>query len=250
MARAFVAASSQYLERTASVPITAPPLTISAWMHSTSLTVNQTVLQIQDKDVESHGFTLQALGAFGGDPVRFAALDGGSGAADTSISYTINTWHHVCGIETSSTSRAAFIDGGNKGTDTDSITPAGLDSVSIGRRGDSTPGPYFDGYIAEVAIWNASLSDPEVAILALGYSPLLIRPQNLVAYWPLIGRTSPEIDIVGGFDLTLFSSPTTIAHPPMFYPTQPITLSPPSSGTVYVPRPAAISVSSLGVITV
>lgn len=61
----------------------------------------------------------------------------------------------------------------------------------------STKG-YFDGDIAEAAIWNVALSDAEIAMLAKGLSPLRVRPASLVSYVPMNGAASPVIDIVAG----------------------------------------------------
>ncbi|KKK59939.1 hypothetical protein LCGC14_3029330, partial [marine sediment metagenome] len=85
--------------------------------------------------------------------------------------------------------------------------------VSIGRSGISTPQSYMDESIAEVAIWNVALSNAEVALLAKGFSPLLIKPESLVSYWPLV--RDDDNDWIGGFDLTAFNTPTVSDHPPV-----------------------------------
>jgi hypothetical protein len=48
-----------------------------------------------------------------------------------------------------------------------------------------------------------ALSASDVAILAAGVCPLLVRPEALLAYWPLWGIYSPETDLVGGFGMTV-----------------------------------------------
>jgi hypothetical protein len=152
------------------------------------------------------------MGSEAGDPVHWRARDAGVNSdAKTTAGYSANTWHHACGVEYSSNSRAAFLDGGNKGTNAVLSTPAGLDTTSIGvalRAGG--PIGYLDGMVAEVAIWSAALTDAEVAILALGYLPLAVRPQSLVAYWRLIRDT--DEDIVGGYSLTAVNGPSIGAH--------------------------------------
>lgn len=69
----------------------------------------------------------------------------------------------------------------------------------------------MSGRIGHCAIWNASLSDQEIETLAQGVSPLRVRRDALVAYWPVNGQ-SPEIDIVGGINLTV--NGTTVAEEP------------------------------------
>ena len=77
------------------------------------------------------------------------------------------------------------------------------------------------GDIAEAATFPSVLSDAEVVTASKKFSPLLL-PTKPTAYWKFIGRQSPELDIVGGFNATLVGSPATLAHPPIIYPTQPI----------------------------
>ncbi len=47
-------------------------------------------------------------------------------------------------------------------------------------------GSYMSDSSVEEANWNVALTDAEVAALASGVSPLLVRPENLVRYRPLI----------------------------------------------------------------
>lgn len=139
-----------------------------------------------------------------------------NGEAFSTTERSINTWHHVCGVFNSTTSRDIYLDGGSKGSNTTSVSLPTLDDTRIGCLNNS--GAAISGYVAEAAIWNVALTAAEISALASGYSPLLIRPGSLVYYPQLIGRISPEIDIVGGYDMTLNGSPTTANHPPIIYP--------------------------------
>jgi len=77
---------------------------------------------------------------------------------------------------------------------------------------------YFSGRIAEPAVWDVSLSDDEIALLAKGFSPLFFRPQNLAAYWPLIALEDIN-DRIGGFNMTAVNTPVTADHmPKIIYP--------------------------------
>ena len=75
----------------------------------------------------------------------------------------------------------------------------------------------MEGDLAEAAIWNEALSAAEVALLAQGLSPLSLRPWALVFYAPIYGRYDPEIDIIGGLNLTVLDA-TASAHPRIFKP--------------------------------
>ncbi|OGU80429.1 MAG: hypothetical protein A2W11_00760 [Ignavibacteria bacterium RBG_16_35_7] len=218
MARLFDDLSSEYLEIDSSV-ITTQPLTMAAWVYSDSATLLQAILSVADKDSATKLHFLELAGTIAGDPVRMASITVGSPSyAATTTGYSVNTWHHAAGVVSASNARAAYIDGGSEGTDATEEDPgAVLDRTSIGRLGDSTPAQYFSGNIAEAAVWNIALTIGEIAILAKGFSPLFVRPQNLVAYWPLINTN--DIDIVGGFNMTAFNTPSVATHPRIYLPT-------------------------------
>jgi hypothetical protein len=217
MARLFDDASTQYLSQ-ASPVLTGTPLTMACWFNSDDAAIAQLLLGLTPAAGNGNGFYLNLNGAAAGDPVQ--ARTNGNLASSTS-GYSINTWHHACGVWASATDRRAFIDGGSKGTNATNATPGAITKTHIGRR-ENNLDMHMSGRIAEAAIWNIDLADGDVATLAKGYSPLVIRPANLVAYWPLMGRTSPEIDWVGKFDMTLNNGPTQAAHPRIIYPSQSI----------------------------
>lgn len=216
MSVVFDDASVEYLETTdASLP-TDWPLTVGVWFKSDDAAIDQALFGISDKDTAPDNAYLTARGAVAGDPVRVNAQSSGeAGAADTSTGYSTNTWHHACGVWTSDTSRAAFIDGGSKGTDTTTVSiDVAWDRMRIGYLADSTPALPFSGKIAEVAIWTTALSDSEVSDLAGGKSPLEIQYASLYEYWPLIDLND-LVGRIGGVTLSQGGTPTSDAadHP-------------------------------------
>lgn len=216
MARLFDDASSQYLE-VASALGAVQPLSMACWFNSDDTAANQTLISIGTNGGNAR-WQMTALGATGGDPVQALSTNSGgtANAAVTTSGFSANTWHHGCAVFASDTSRTAYIDGGNSATATTSITVSGTDTTRIGARG-TTVGVYMSGMIAEAAIWSVALTADDVLSLSKAVSPLLVRPEGLIAYWPLIGKFSTEIDIVGGAGLTV-SGATAAAHPRMFYP--------------------------------
>ena len=218
MARLFDDASNQSLTVESAV-LTGPPITMACWFNSNDATIEQGLINIVDKDGPANPrWMLQIRGASVGDPIRLASEPSGFASVITTTGYSANTWHHACGIENSQTNRNVYIDGGSKGTDTTdpgavSGTP---DRTAIGRQMDSTPNAPMSGSIAEVGIWNVALTDAEVAVLADGFCPLLVRPQSLVLYVPLI--RDADQDIVGGLSFTPNASPTISSHPRIIYP--------------------------------
>jgi hypothetical protein len=227
MARTFDDASSQYLELGSAV-VTDPPFSISAWFYCDDDTNWQTLVFLGDSaddDADTHRLQLESAGA----SVVMTSKHTGWKAANTSVGYSENTWHHACGIVAATDDRSVFIDGGSKGTNNDNEVVEGVDQTSIGRNSDAVPDNYFSGSLAEIAIWNTGLSDAEAAILAKGYSPLFVHPENLVAYWPLI-RDSDD-DYVGGHDMTAGGGPTIAAHmPKLLYPAPPHIIVPAGVG--------------------
>lgn len=92
----------------------------------------------------------------------------------------------------------------------------------------------WNGRMAHFARWNRVITADERAALAAGYSPLFF-PNGLIRYVPL-GRSSPEIDQVGGTSGTVTGA-TVVDEPRIIYPTRPTT----SLGDVTPPPPATFS---------
>ncbi|KKN02975.1 hypothetical protein LCGC14_1112390 [marine sediment metagenome] len=218
MARTFVEASSESLV-VDSTPVTAHPLTMACWFKAVDITDTEVLMWLGDKDVGDDFWRLEALGSFGGDPIGALAQDGAGNRATTSTGFSAGTWHHACGVFTNSSLRAAYLDGGGKGTDTGVKSPDNADRIAIGASADSTPSGYCDADIAECAIWNVALTDAEVARLAQAFSPKMVRLDALVFYAPLI--RDEDRDIIGGLTLTPTGTPTISPHTRMIYPPSP-----------------------------
>lgn len=231
MALDFTRASSQYLEATGA-PITAAPCTLACWFKADDITAQHVLLSVMDDGTGSvDGFYIQAVGNTAGDPIRASVAAAGSfGEAATTTGYSANTWQHACGVYTSATSRAAFLNGDGKGTNATNRAPSGLSRTMVGRYNAGASNVYSDAAIAEAAIWDADLTDAEVASLAAGMSPLLVRPENLVFYAPLFGNNSPETDIVSGLALTYSGSPAKVDHPRILRPSAQILRFPSAAG--------------------
>lgn len=226
MARTFTATS--YLEINSAV-ISGPPATVMLRFNAANITQLFPLFYIGDKDSPTHYWVGYADGVTSGDPLTMQTRAGGGtpGAADfrltpTGNGYSANTWHSAAFVYASSTDLRVYLDAndGSKGSETAGVTaPSGMDRTSIGRFGDSTPLALpANCVIAEAAVWNEGLELGEITAYADGVSPLLIRPKAIVAYWPIMGRTSPEKDLFGWGDITLTGTAAQTAHPPMRYP--------------------------------
>jgi hypothetical protein len=198
MSRAFTAA--QYIENSA-VPVSAPPFTISAWVRNTGSFANFpfiVTLYTASSTNNRHSLFVYNTGAIGA-ATRDAATTGDS---ITTALIADSNWHHAAGIWTSSSSRSSFLDGTSKNTDTTAITPSTPNRFSVGAW-NAGANDGITGNIQEVAVWSVALDDNEIANLATGLCALRVRPQSLVVYLPVIGFSSPDIDIIGRFDMTV-----------------------------------------------
>lgn len=193
---------------------------MACWFRTTATTW-RSLIEIADTGNGLTGSVNLGLSSSGAGigALRVAALINGSNTAASTVSHsTSNVWEHAAAVFTSDASRAAFLNGGNKGTNSTSATPAALDTTRIGV---NDFGEYMDGDVAEAAIWNVALDDAEIAALAKGVCPLLIRPTSLVAYWPLLNSAAPDVDRWNSrYDLTPTNAPTMGTHPYVLYPIQ------------------------------
>lgn len=220
MARLFDDGGSDYLFNNSVIGGT-PPFSVSAWFRCDDVPVSDDsmIWSLSDNATTNNYF---ALGINGDNQVELKVAAGTTYRATGSISITQDKWHHICGIITTTELRDVYLDGADKDSDTVDIDPsATLDQTGIGARYRSNLSEFFSGDIAEVAVWgNAALSIDEITSLAKSFSPLFVRPQNLLSLWRLIGGSL--IDIVGGYDLTadgtIKSSHSPIIMPaPVFY---------------------------------
>lgn len=214
MARLFDDAASENL-KVASGIVSAEPITVACWFNSDA---------DQDQFLIGGGHTIgvnyYGLRIDAGREIEAVVYDGDTDTkAKTIAVYTLNTWHHGCAVFASNGDCRIYLDGGNRVNNANAHDAITIDRTSIAVSSDSTPWGYYSGMVAEAAIWNAVLTDAEAAILAKGYSPLFVHPQNLVAYWPLI--RDEDQDRVGGYDMTAFNAPSIAPHPPVIYPAPP-----------------------------
>jgi len=229
VARACTPATAAFL-RLNSAPVTAAPFTLACWFNPGDVTGLYAMYFLGDKDVATDYWIIFLRGDVAGDPLDFRATDsGGNNTAQTTTGYTAGTWHHACAVEASATSRAIYLNGGGKGTNTTSRAPANADRTSLGIRDNTSSALIGLLSIAEPAIWNVALTDAEAASLATGVSPRFVRPGNLVAHWPLVGRNDPETNRYGTGNLTLLNSPAVAAHPRLYSPPAPMIVRAPAA---------------------
>lgn len=93
-------------------------------------------------------------------------------------------------------------------------TPGRMTNAIAVRQNDQ----WFDGDIAEVAIWSSLLDSGDWASLGAGASPLSISPPADLIYMPICGITSPEPDYADSKPGTVTGGATYAAHPAVTSP--------------------------------
>lgn len=212
--------TGNYLIR-ASGLITAAPLSVSALVKVGTLATLQFAFQLQNSG-SVDGRNEFSLYVSSTNTVR-AATGNATTTASSETAGTIGdttSFHQIGGAWASATSRVAYLDGVAATADTTNLVPSGINQTTIGvdkpSGGVSLP---FTGAIAEVGLWNVALSAADMATLALGYTPLQVRPDALVAYWPLLGQNSPENNLLSNADaMSITGSLSAAAHAPVRLP--------------------------------
>lgn len=223
MARLFDDANTQYLENVSA--LAQRPITFACWFKADAA-IDGTLFGSTDSTVAAafKGQAMTYMGASNAGAIRVAEQGSTAyGAVVSSAGVAAGNWAHAACVFISRTSRSAYLNGTNKATNTtDTGATVSSTRVDIGAHYyNKALTAYFSGVIAEVGVWLAALTDAEIALLALGYSPLLVRPASLQNYWPLIGRYSPEIDLGNSAAMTLSASAPVVAdHPRVLYPSR------------------------------
>ena len=196
-----------------SAVVNAAPFTISAWVRKDLATGRGIVVFIGDASSADDRLQLQLEPNNGA--VRLLVKNTANVFAATSTNWVTGQWHHLCGIARAVDDRSVYLDGGGRGDNATSQTPVAgnVDRTTIGRRDNIESANAFDGQIGHVAIWDIDLTDVEIGILAAGADPRSVRPDNLIAYWPLNGRT-PEPDIVDSLNLIEVNGPIAVGPEP------------------------------------
>lgn len=214
MAYTFSRAAIRYLRTTA--PVTATPLTISAWSYPTAApggyTPRCSLITLEDSATDNR-FELSWNSFANNRAVATVSgpVPGGGVTSGTAVSgaVTLNTWQHLAAVFVGRFERYAYFNGLVSAPGTNGLVPAGIDRLLIGTSTPGTTDSQHIGRIAEVGIWNAALTSAEIISLYAGMSPELVRPQSLVFYAPLIRDLH---DKVGGRVITNVNSASISDH--------------------------------------
>lgn len=153
---------------------TSPPVSLSGWIN---LPANGTAMVpiaigISGSSGNNRFVILQAATTF-----RMQAVT--AFVAQSTIAIPAAQWSQWVGTFAAVNSRAAYLNGGNKGTNTSSSTPSG---INLGRVGCTTSASSFlVGKISELAVWTSAITDQNVSDLYASGVPTVDAPTNSVA---------------------------------------------------------------------
>jgi len=216
MARSFSRASSQYL-LTDPGPLAGTPSTLAVWFRRVSSPGAVQFLMAANSTSEASGLELRLTSTYAVEAISVkTGTPVGSVTAGTAAS---GTWALACGVFVNANSRTAYLNAVAATANTvNSVVPT-LNTTSLGinyRSGSAGTG-YLDGELAHAAIWNAALTQADIDRLyngGIGVDPRSVRPDALVAYWPLL-ENDGDRDWWGQFNLTANNTPTYAQHPPV-----------------------------------
>lgn len=231
MARNFAAASSQYLLTGGTDVVGPQAFTTAGWYYeATRVSGGGDPAAAHMLYSSNHHLTIAQFNEISSDNGVLKIAYADFGWNDTGITLSLTTWTHIA-VGADATNYDVYINGGASSYNTSSkgfspqITPVVLGAWSGHAGTDAVTKGYFNGIIAELAVWNVKLTVNELRALTLGARPYMVRPANLKGYFPLYGIASPEPDLSGLAKNATSSSFPTLAtmSPPigMFTPRWP-----------------------------
>jgi len=219
MARNFVEASNQYITFPKIDTLLGTSYTIAQRFKIATLVGPQNGLanhrSTSDANTAFFHFTIIPSGA-----LRIIIQKDGTDFAlvDSPTIPATGVWHSGIGTRSVDTAEL-FLNGVSEGTDTSPGTMGTIvsDSYIVGALEAGTGvNAFFDGDIADVAVWDVVLTQDEIDAYHAGVSPALIRPTALVSHIPLWGTTQePDLGGLGGIGTLTASPAVSTTNPPV-----------------------------------
>lgn len=214
--------SSHYLSRSGA-PVTSTPLTIDFFIYPTAW--NGVVVWLGEDNAgvwRAHYLGLGGTGEMNACTVQNNAFECTNTPAGVA---PLNQWVHVTAVFASSTSREVFINGVSKGTNTNSMTPTGINVLYVGAdKSQASPGNFTSAIIDDLKIYNRALTAAEISQTG-GVMTRMTITNGLVAHYKMMnigdGVTATGATVTdssgNGYTLTATNNPTwrgsSIAYP-------------------------------------
>lgn len=193
----FTGVSTAYAQ-SATTPVTNVPVTMAAWFFLDNISGLKGIVSAGVGGATDNG-SLSLL--ISGSTARAQTMDtGGLGEVEGvgTLTLAAGVWYHAAAVFASSSDRACYVNGANKGADANTLAVNTLTFSTIGCRAKSTSGTpranFFAGQIADVSVWNRALSDSEVRALYIeGRSG---NPTRLRRYTPAVWSFAVPVPLV------------------------------------------------------
>lgn len=152
-------AASEYFSGPA--PATVAPMTVSAWVKPENVTAFEGIASISDTALTATQWALILDGnaTFASDSIAWAVRNTGGFSAATKTTYAAGNWYHFAGKEISSASRYAYLNGVAGTQNTGNLSPTSIDTLDVGRLGDSSPSSYLNGVVDELRVSDDDRAD-------------------------------------------------------------------------------------------
>lgn len=192
------------------VPFTAAPGTIVCWYKPAAIGITVTLFGLNTSSGGNHQFELVINSS---NQAQAEARDTSSSQATTTGTVTNGAWNMAGAVYTSTTSRAAYLNGelGTGGTPTVTRAPTGMNEIHVGksRSGAGAFNQFANGLESYCWVWAAALSEANLDSLCnLSGGTCLggVLPSTVgtVAFrTDLRGNVNPEVDTIAGVNLTV-----------------------------------------------
>jgi hypothetical protein len=193
--RLFVRANAQYLQAGAA-PAYTTGVTIAAWIKPVSFAY-MAIINNGDPSPEGAGSWNYELYVTSGKGLGLGYTTGFI-EQDTEIgggSIAGNIWQHVVYAGDFTSAASMYVNGVSKNLVLSGPGSPQTTSSRLLIGSHSTASARFDGFIADIAVWNGILTAAEVASLAFGVlRPNQVRPNLLDRYYPLNEGIGPAFD--------------------------------------------------------
>ena len=215
MARGFDGSYNNRLERALTV-VPDYPISVHCLANIQGGSGTKTAFSIGDKDRNNYYLSLDAVDNGDGthDLVATRTFFSGGGN-NTGVAQPEGAWFGF-GAAVDAATVNAYVDGTEHAASIAAGSGVNIDEVVVGNLARSSHSQAWNGHVAECAIWTAFLDADDFSALGRGVSPLLVRPQNLVFYAPLL--RDEDNDLFGGGGLSVVIGATIENHPPVYMP--------------------------------
>ena len=159
--------------------------TIAAWVYAEDDSATDSIFDARDGNDD--GFRIVQL-----NDILYYNMNAG----DLTASVSENNWYFAVGTYDGTTQKL-YVDGSLISSQAISTTISTTTSARIGARSHTSPASYWEGNLANVAIWNRALSSDEInSVMWKSYEGLTSTESNgLQAWYSLDDITSPAASL-------------------------------------------------------